>query len=313
MARPTLSKVIYMQQLGRGTRKAPGKESLVVIDFVDNSLKYNQSLNLHRIVGASKYRPGSLVIAPESLMQAEDAIIDQGGRPTAIIDIGLWAKDYQEVDIFNWQDAVAGMLTVAELEVELAASEGFVRRAIDREEVRPDHTVSLGERTYHYFSRERIEEVRVTLSLPKVEQHNIKDLFQQYAGDKMDMSASYKPVMLLALLNCVDSHGRARLGDVVAAFRRFYQDRKAAGFKVERASARMAKEDQLHDADVQRIMLDMPFEKFERRRYLRYDRDLAFVRFEPSLWRQLKSDDLEVLRGICHESIEKYYERLGEA
>src|SRR5437879_13726361 len=26
MARPTLSRVIYLQQLGRGTRKAPGKE-----------------------------------------------------------------------------------------------------------------------------------------------------------------------------------------------------------------------------------------------------------------------------------------------
>src|SRR5262249_5115552 len=53
MARPTLSKVIYMQQLGRGTRKAPGKECLVVIDFVDNSSRYNQSLNLHRVTGST--------------------------------------------------------------------------------------------------------------------------------------------------------------------------------------------------------------------------------------------------------------------
>ncbi len=32
MARPTLSKVIYVQQLGRGTRPAPGKEYLLVFD-----------------------------------------------------------------------------------------------------------------------------------------------------------------------------------------------------------------------------------------------------------------------------------------
>ena len=44
MARPTLSKVIYLQQLGRGTRKAPGKECLIVFDFVDNANRYNQSL-----------------------------------------------------------------------------------------------------------------------------------------------------------------------------------------------------------------------------------------------------------------------------
>jgi superfamily II DNA or RNA helicase len=41
MGRPTLSRVLYLQQLGRGTRKAPGKECLVVFDFVDNASRYN--------------------------------------------------------------------------------------------------------------------------------------------------------------------------------------------------------------------------------------------------------------------------------
>jgi len=41
MARPTLSKVIYHQQIGRGTRRAPGKECLIVFDFVDNATRYN--------------------------------------------------------------------------------------------------------------------------------------------------------------------------------------------------------------------------------------------------------------------------------
>jgi hypothetical protein len=310
MARPTLSKVVYMQQLGRGTRMAPGKECLVVIDFVDNSLKYNQSLNLHRVVGASKYRPGGLVLAPDDMKRREDDALARGERPTAVINIGLWAKDYQEVDVFNWQDAVAGMITVSDLEVELAASEGTVRRAIERQQVRPDHAVALGDRTYYYFSRDRIEEVRNALGLPKVEPHNIKDLFLQYADDKMDMSASYKPVMLLAILDCMDSHGRASLVNVVEKFRQFYHQRREAGLIVEKATARMAGVDDLDDGEVQRVLLDMPFEKFERRRYLRYDRDLAFVRFEPSLWRQFKPDDLAKLRAICEESIKKYYERL---
>src|SRR5262249_10017737 len=162
------------------------------IDFVDNSVRYNQSLNLNRVLGITNYRPGGLLLAPEHLKKAEDEAIERGERPTAVIDIGVWAKDYQEIDIFNWQDAVSNMISVPALEVELAASEGVLRRAIEREEVRPDHTVRLGERTYHYFSRDRIEEVRETLGLPKIEQHNIKDLFLQYADDKMDMSASYK-------------------------------------------------------------------------------------------------------------------------
>jgi superfamily II DNA or RNA helicase len=36
MARPTLSKVLYLQQIGRGVRKYDGKECLYIIDVVDN-------------------------------------------------------------------------------------------------------------------------------------------------------------------------------------------------------------------------------------------------------------------------------------
>lgn len=36
MLRPTESKILFLQQLGRGLRKAPGKEKLVVLDFIGN-------------------------------------------------------------------------------------------------------------------------------------------------------------------------------------------------------------------------------------------------------------------------------------
>lgn len=37
VCRPTLSRALYAQQVGRGTRTAPGKEDLLVLDFVGNS------------------------------------------------------------------------------------------------------------------------------------------------------------------------------------------------------------------------------------------------------------------------------------
>ncbi|HUY34520.1 MAG TPA: DEAD/DEAH box helicase family protein [Pirellulales bacterium] len=312
MARPTLSKVVYLQQLGRGTRKARGKECLTVFDFVDNATRYNRSLNLNRVLGEKKYRPGGLLLAPEALRKTEEQTIAGGERPTTVIEIGLWAKEYQEIDLFSWQEAIAGMISAAELEVRLAASEGIVRRAIERGLLRPDHTLPLGERIYHYFDVDRAEEVREMLGLPKVEDRNIKDLFFEYVAE-MDMSASYKPVMLLAVLAVADDRGRARLADVASDFRRFYEQRKAAGRAVERPSSRMANIDDVDDALAQRVMLDMPFEKFERRQYLAYDRDLAYIRFDPRLWRQLKSDDLAKLRAICEDSVAKYYDRLGQA
>jgi len=101
MARPTLSKVIYVQQLGRGTRKAPGKECLIVFDFVDNATRYNQSLSLHRVLGERFYRAGGLVLAPGDMRQREAELIGRGDKPTAVIDVGVWARDLEEIDIFS--------------------------------------------------------------------------------------------------------------------------------------------------------------------------------------------------------------------
>ena len=36
MLRPTQSPIVFIQQLGRGLRKAPGKEYVVILDFIGN-------------------------------------------------------------------------------------------------------------------------------------------------------------------------------------------------------------------------------------------------------------------------------------
>jgi superfamily II DNA or RNA helicase len=311
MARPTLSRVIYLQQLGRGTRKAPGKECLIAFDFVDNASRYNQSLNLNRVLGMNRYRAGGLLLAPKAMMDAEEEALARGERPTTVLEIGLWTRDYEQIDVFNWQQEVADMISLPDLERELAVAEGRIRGAVERGVVKPDHILQLGERTYFYFHRDRIEEVRLAIGAPKVEDHTIRDRFLQFIGE-MDMTLSYKPVMLLALLDAVTDDGRAKLSEVVRGFRRFYQERRAAGRAVERPGARRQSVDELDDASASRLMLGKPFETFERRRFLRYDRDLAYVRFDPRLWGQFGAEDLQDIRTICQRSIQSYYERFDK-
>ncbi len=311
MARPTLSKVIYLQQLGRGTRKSPGKESLVVVDFVDNASRYNASLSLHRVVGNPKYRKGGLALAPDELLKAEEALLQNGDKPTATVDIHLWAKDFIEVDLFNWQDAVSNMISLADLELALGTAANFIRRAIERDEVVPDHLLEFGDRKRYYFedTDERRETIRAQLGIEKINDQSIKDLFVKYCK-KMDTSSSYKPVLLNSLLDCVDGSGRAKIDDVANKFRCFYQQRSDEELPIEKDSIRMSRLSELSESDVRSIMLEMPFEKFERRKYLSYHRDVAYIRFEPRLWRQLNAADIQCLREACHRSINKYYERV---
>jgi hypothetical protein len=190
MARPTLSKVIYLQQLGRGTRTAPGKDCLVVFDFVDNATLYSQSLSLHRVLGQGRYRAGSLVLAPPNLMSQDEEARALGNAPTPILPVELWAKELEIVNVFDWQEETKGMINHSELEDELGATEGRIRTAIDRGALQPDHTVKIGERTYHYFLRQRAEEVREFLKLPKVDDTTVKELLLGFV-QRMDMSSSF--------------------------------------------------------------------------------------------------------------------------
>ncbi len=312
MARPTLSRVIYLQQLGRGTRKAPGKDSLIVFDLVDNATKYNASLSLHRIIGSNKYRAGGLVLAGADAMRREQEALDRGELPTQTLPVSLWATDYREIDVFNWQEAVKGMISSSDLEVELATTEGKIREAAKRGTVKADHELALGERRYFYFRRERIEEIRVQLDLPRVDDESIRSLFLEFV-DRMDMSASYKPVMMHVIIDLVDDQGRARLDQVASRFLDYYRRRQRDGLQVERASARMADPERITLDIARDVMLSMPFRKFEQHKYLLHDKqNLAFIKFAPSLWRQLKPADLIAIKSTCETRIATYYERLIE-
>jgi hypothetical protein len=309
MARPTLSRIVYMQQLGRGTRKAPGKESLLVFDFVDNPGRYNASWSLHRVTGTARYRKGALVLAPEAQLAEERTLFERGEAPPTVLDLGLWVDRYEEIDLFDWQSVVKGMIALPDLEVELAVAEGFLRREVQRGNLQPDHTLPIGSRRYHYFARERVDGIRARYGLEKVTGANIRDRFFDFC-EEMDMSASYKPVLLHCLLETADANGSVELGALVAAFRGFYAGRAKSGLPVERAQMVLARVRDLSDGEVQRTMLGMPFRKFAQRGYLSYGRDVSKVQFDRCLWRRLSPEDLARLRRLAKKHIEAYYARL---
>lgn len=303
MARPTLSKIIYMQQLGRGTRKAPGKESLLVFDFVDNAGRYNQSWNLHRLTATRTYRPGRLVLAPAGRIADEEA---RGQNEPIVINLGFWTERLEEVDVFDWQSTVKDMLSVAELELVLAASENYLRGKVLAGDLLPDHDVSIGSRRYFYFRKDRKQEIAERYDLKPVTAANIRERFLAFC-DEMDLSASYKPVLLLCLLDSVDDEGSVRLNLLTLAFRDFYLARKASGLPIERPRARMARVDDLTEPVMERLILDMPFRKFSQKGFLTHDKDLSRLRFAPTLWSRLTEDDRQRVRRVAGAAIDRYF------
>ena len=309
MARPTMSKTIYLQQLGRGTRRCPGKEDLLVVDFVDNANMFNMPYSLHRVLDIAKYQPMAYVLAPENKRKLDQDMLFQGEKPEAWLDVPIDVSDYEIIDLFNWQNSVKDMISQIEFVRMVDVQSETVERYIKDGKVKPDLSIPFGDkRMFHYFREESIRNIAKQYGWDLITPQNMADKFMKFI-ETMDMSYSYKPVLLKAIYEYMDSSGRVALPDVVDYFIDFYEDRKAHGMIAEKSTSIYQKGGYTRK-DVEKNILSNPFKRFEDMRFLMRCKDVETIEVNPIIFRKLTREDWLHIVDACDKSLEKYYLRL---
>lgn len=308
MARPTMSKVLYTQQLGRGMRLSEGKEYLMVFDFVDNAGQYNAPYSLHRLFRLKDYRAGGLVLGKKGEREAENDLYAKGERPDAVIDYPVDATDYEVVDIFNWQEEAAGMISQMEFVRRVDVQSETVERYVREGKLIPDLIVPMSEhRVFKYFKEESLERYAKEYGWTLIDDQNRKNLFMEMVDD-MDMSYSYKPVLLKAILQNADKQGRVKIDDIVTYFRAFYEDRRARGEVVEKHNSIFAKGNYT-DKEAVRNILSNPFKRFEDMNMMRHTKTIGIIEVEPTVWKRLAEEDKKHILQVCDLRLKQYYKR----
>ena len=309
MARPTMSRVLYTQQLGRGMRLAEGKDSLMVFDFVDNASQYNAPYSMHRLFRLKDYQPGGLVLGKKGEREVEQGLYDRGERPEALIDWPVDALDYELVDIFNWQEEAAGMISQLEFVRRVDVQSETVERYVREGKLVPDLVVPMSEhRTFKYFKEETLHKYAEEYGWTLIDDNNRKNLFMEMVR-QMDMSYSYKPVLLKAILLLADKKGRVKLSEIVSYFREFYEARRAAGLVVEKANSIYAK-GSYTDKQAERNILSNPFKRFEDMQILHHTKTLGVIQVDESVWKKLTVEDKQEIERVCEEKLEGYFKRI---
>jgi len=311
MARPTMSKVLYTQQLGRGMRNSEGKDYLMVFDFVDNATQYNTPYSMHRLFKLKDYHVGGMVLGKPEDREAEAELYAQGERPDALIDYPVHATDYEIVDIFNWQEEAAGMISQMEfirrVDVQSETIERYVREGL----LIPDLMIPMSEhRTFKYFKEETLVDYAEKYGWKLIDDSNRKDLFMEMI-EQMDMSYSYKPVLLKAILAHADINGRVQIDDIVAYFRNYYESRRTAGLVVEKANSIYAKGGYT-DKAAERNILSNPFKRFEDMNMFRHTKTLGVIEVDATVWKKLTDTEKTWIGNVCEEKLENYYKRIGK-
>ncbi len=309
-ARPTMSKVLYTQQIGRGMRRSEGKKHLLVFDFVDVAGRFNSPYCAHKIFKVKEYRPGALVAGTKEQREAEEELYRKGEKPEAIIDFPVAVDDLEIVDLFNWQEEAAGMISQTELVRRVDVQSETIARYIQDGKIKPDLIVPLSEkRTLRYFKEETLKTAAEKYCWRIVDDSNRVEIFMEMI-ERMDMSYSYKPVLIKAFLELADAKGRVKIDDLVAYFKRFYEARRKAGLIVEKENCLYARGGYA-DADVRRNILANPFRRFEEMSMARHAKTLGIVEIDSAVWKRLDDDAKEKIAAICDRKLKEYYERIA--
>lgn len=310
MARPTLSKTLYLQQLGRGMRKCEGKEYLMVFDFIDNANLFNMPLSIHRILNLKDYRPGQLVLAPQKEFELDRDLVAKGEKPPVFLDFPVDITDYELIDLFNWQDQVKEMVSQLEFVRMVDVQTETIERYIREGKVKADLEVPIGDkRTFRYFQEETVRRYASEFGWDLITASNMKDKFMEMVKT-MDMSYSYKPVLLKAMFDFVNEHGRVCVEDIVGYFIDFYRDRRNRGLPAEKKASVFCRDD-LSRKEAERNIFANPFKRFEDMRFMKRCREIEYVEFNRHVFMKLTKEDIKWIREYCDSKLEEYYGRIG--
>lgn len=298
MARPTLSKTLYIQQLGRGFRKYPGKKFLYVIDIVDQYGSLAIPWTLNSIFSNPYYVPFGDVTKRYNV-----------GEMITVYGISEKIQKVEEIQIDTFESKYGEYLSVEQAARELYIGTGSLSNWIRNGTVKFDLEIPFGVRKLQYFTKESVEKIRVDKSLGIHNSDTIHSDFLEFI-EQNQYTFSFKIVFMLAFLKTVDQNGEASLDEIRQLYVSFYLERLNKNIQVDRQGCVYTKEYLENESLLNNSILTNPFEKFERKRFIFYSKNLNKISFNTSLWDGLLKDDLRTIETTLIKNLGDYYSQL---
>ena len=227
MARPTLSKVLYLQQIGRGLRRTSIKKNVFVIDVVDEYGAMVRPCSMHAIFGNSLYVPFGDITRQDYLP----------GQMIEIDGITERVERIVEVDIHTFEEKYGDYYSQEQLAREYFVNTGTITSWIRKGKITPTAEFPFGSKKISLFSPEDVEKYRKELNIQEHNDETVRDDFFAFLEER-DYSLSYKMPFLLSFIDHMDTIGDAKIEDVLTDYIAFYQDRINKGLPVDRPSWR---------------------------------------------------------------------------
>lgn len=299
MARPTLSKVLYLQQIGRGLRRTDTKNNVFVIDVVDEYGSMVRPCSMHSIFANPIY-------VPFGDISRRDYVL---GEFVVVEGLKERIERIVEVDINTFEDKYGNYLNQEQVAREFYMSTGSITSWIKKGKLVPDASFAFGSRKIYLFAPETVERARVENGITVHDDETIKEDFFSFLNER-DYTLSYKMPFMLGLLKNLNNIGDANIDDVLDYYIDFYKDRIDKGLIVDKNSCPYNSETLKDRKMVKSSMLTNPFEKFERKRFMYYSKDLGVISINHALLAKLNKSDFNAIEKQMQDDLIDYYKKL---
>ena len=297
MARPTLSKVLYLQQIGRGVRNYPGKECLYVIDVVDN---YEGKLtpwsfnSLFKIANYSDFA----------------GVINNSFDYLNILGLSESEISMQEIDVFTFEEKYKDFKSLEQAARELFVGTNTLSKWVKINPSFSSLSLPIGSKLMPYFSNEDIAKIKQAKQL---KEHNEETILQDFIDfiDENTLTYSFKLIFMLSMFDLADKEGEVNIDNLIDKYTQFYIDRLDRKLPVDRKGCVFDYHYLRDRTKMKKSILDNPFEKFERKRFVYFSKELNILSFNPNLWSKLTEEIKQNIVNKEKQFLKEYYKNLG--
>ena len=297
MARPTLSKVLYLQQIGRGVRNYPGKECLYVIDVVDNYAGKLTPWNFNSLFKIANYSDFA-------------GVINNNFDYLNILGLSENEISMQAINVFTFEEKYKDYKSLEQTARELFIGTNTLSKWVKQSPNFSSLYLPIGSKMMPYFSSADIQNIK---QIKKLKDHNEETILQDFIDfvDENTLTYSFKLIFLLNMFRLADKEGEVNMDNLIDEYSAFYKDRIERNLQVDRSGCVYDMEYLNDRTKMKKSILDNPFEKFERKRFVYFSKDLNILSFNPNLWSKLTDEIKDKIISKERKFLEDYYKNMG--
>lgn len=212
----------------------------------------------------------------------------------------------EAMDVNDSIDDTDGMISVAEFVQKVNVQAETVEKYIREGKIQPDRIVQASEhRTIKYFKEATVKAYAQQFNWVLITDANRKEIFLDMV-ESMDMTYSYKPVLLKAVFEQIGTNGRIAFPKIVKYFLDYYKVRRDAGLFVEKDDSVFASVDCSYES-AESVILRYPYKRFADIGVLKYYPEENELIIDKTVWPKLTANEKGHIIDHCNHKLAEYY------